>query len=328
MSEELFVKIINGSATTTEKNDFYQELEKNGELKEAFFQFKTIYAITASTRISSSDHSIASFERIWSHLNPEKRVSIQGLWYRYAALFILALGLGFLVQYMVDSNKATPVYTQQIEYSAEKGAVSTIHLEDGSSIWLSSGSRIILIKKSTGEMSAELNGEAYFDMVPDPRRNFVVDLGFFKVRDIGTKFDIRAYQEEQVINVALVEGRVDFCQRGAAPMRSLKPGEYMQFNKQSNHLVVSKQDPSIATAWKEGKFVFIHKTLGEICHELESWYNVEIVIGNKSLANTRYTSVIKRTTTVKLVLNMLSLTDKINYKITDRKEAKDFVYIY
>jgi len=328
MSEELFVKIINGSATSTEREEFYRELAVNDELKEAFFHFKTIYAITASTRISSSDHTIASFERIWNHLNPEKRLSISELWYRYAAIFVVALALGFLVQYMATREREIPVITQQIEYSAEKGAVSTIHLEDGSSIWLSSGSRIVLIKKSTGEMRAELNGEAYFDMVPDPRRNFVVDLGFFKVRDIGTKFDIRAYKEEQVINVALAEGQVDFCQSGSATILSLKPGEYMQYNKQSNHMAVSKQDPSIATAWKEGKFVFIHKTLGEICHELESWYNVEIVISDKALANTRYTSVIKRTTTVKLVLNMLSLTDKINYKITDRKEDKDFVYIY
>ena len=102
----------------------------------------------------------------------------------------------------------------------------------------------------------------------------------------------------------------------------------MQFDKQTNHMNVTKQDPSIAAAWKDGKFVFIHKSLAEICRELEAWYNVRIEINNKSLANTRYTSVIKRTTTVKLVLEMLSLTDKIHYKITDRKEGKDLVYIF
>ena len=93
-------------------------------------------------------------------------------------------------------------------------------------------------------------------------------------------------------------------------------------------MTVSRRDPSIATAWKDGKFVFIDKSLAEICRELENWYNVEIIIRDKSLANTKYTSVIKRTTTVNMVLKMLSLTDKINYKITDRKEAHDIVYVY
>lgn len=328
MSDELFIRIINGSATEAEKRSFYQELEVNNELKEAFFQYKAIYAVSLSNEKRISNYSSGSFENIWNRLNPARVSSLRERWYKYAAIFVVALLLGITVQYVITANREIPVYSQQIDYSSEKGAVSTIHLEDGSSIWLSSGSRISIIKKSTGEMSAILNGEAYFDMVPDPRRDFVVDLGFFKVKDIGTKFDIRAYREEQVINVALADGRVDFYKNGAAPVLSLKPGEYMQFNKQSSHMAVSRQDPSLATAWKEGKFVFIHKTLGEICHELESWYNVEIVISDKSLANTRYTSVIKRTTTVKLVLNMLSLTDKINYKITDRKEEKDFVYIY
>src|SRR5665647_2800881 len=49
---------------------------------------------------------------------------------------------------------------------------------------------------------------------------------------------------------------------------------------------------------------------------------------NQSLAKSKYTSVIKRTTTVKMVLKMLALTDKINYSIDERKEVRDIVYIY
>jgi transmembrane sensor len=328
MSEEIFVKILSGSATQAEKSNFYLELEENSDLREEFFQYKTLYTIAVcqnSRELPIPGDSLENFRR---RLKSSHGLTSIGLWYRYAAIFIVALAFGFLVQYLIAENKEQPVYTHQIQYSSEKGSVSVIHLKDGSSIWLSSGSKIILSGKSTGEMTAVLNGEAYFDLVPDPNRNFVVDLGYFKVRDIGTKFDIRAYHDEKGITASLSDGQIDFSKDGVHPIVSLKPNEYMQFDKETNHLVVSKQDPSIATAWKDGKFVFIHKTLAEICHELESWYNVQIVISDKSLANTRYTSVIKRTTTVKLVLKMLSLTDNINYKITDRKEGKDIVYIY
>ena len=111
-------------------------------------------------------------------------------------------------------------------------------------------------------------------------------------------------------------------------MLSMKPGEHMQFEKETNQISVSQEDPSLAIAWKDGKFVFIDKSLAEICKELENWYNVEIIIGNQTLANTKYTSVIKRTTTVNMVMKMLSLTDKINFKINERKEGRDIVYIY
>jgi ferric-dicitrate binding protein FerR (iron transport regulator) len=328
MSEEIFIKIINNSATDAEKLCFYSEIESNRELREEYIQYKTLYTLAHCPNNNKIFPTKDNFEDFWSQLNSSGNRPVFHLWFRYAAIFVVALALGFTVQYLINSKKEIPVYSSHIEYTSEKGAVSAIHLEDGSSIWLSSGSKIVISKKSTGEMSAVLNGEAYFDMVPDPKRNFVVDLGYFKVRDIGTKFDIRAYQCEQLIYAALSDGQIDLCKSESVPVLSLKPGEYMQFNKQSNQVVVSKQDPSIATAWKDGKFVFIHKTLGEICHELECWYNVQIIIHDKILENTRYTSVIKRTTTVKLVLEMLSLTDKINYKITDRKEAKDIVYIY
>ena len=328
MSEERFIRILSNSASHAEKNRFYQELEDNNNLREAFLNYKTIYTISVCQNNGKMPIPDSGFEEFWNRLKPVKSITSIQLWFRYAAIFIMALSLGFFAQYIISGKKETPVFTHQIEYTSEKGAVSIVHLEDGSAIWLSSGSKIIIISKSTGEMSALLNGEAYFDMVPNSKRKFVLDLGYFKVKDIGTKFDVRAYHDEKGISASLVDGKIEFSRNEEQPMLSIKPGEYMQFDKLSSQMVVSPQDPTIATAWKEGKFVFIHKTLAEICHELESWYNVEIIITNKSLANTRYTSVIKRTTTVKLVMKMLSLTDNINYKITDRKEAKDIVYIY
>ena len=295
MSEERFIRILSDSATHAEKENFYQELEKNSDLREAFLNYKTIYTISVCQNNGKLPVSDSSFEEFWNKLKPVKSFTSFQLWFRYAAIFVMALSLGFLVQYLIAGKKEIPVYTHQIEYTSEKGAVSIVHLEDGSAVWLSSGSKIIITSKSTGEMTAQLNGEAYFDMVPNPRRNFVLDLGYFKVKDIGTKFDVRAYHDEKGISASLVDGKIEFSKGEEQPILSILPGEYMQFDKQSNHMVVSPQDPSIATAWKEGKFVFIHKTLAEICHELESWYNVEIIITNKALANTRYTSVIKRT---------------------------------
>ena len=328
MSDEIFNKILNNSATEAEKSSFYKSLEEDSDKRAMFQQYKNLYV--AATYHSNKHINLQkdSFERFWDRVNPSKAYLLVGLWYRYAAVFVVALSLGFLMQYLIPANKGIPILTQQIKYTSEKGSVSTIHLEDGSAIWLSSASKITIKKSSDGEMTAQLNGEAYFDMVPDSARKFIVDLGDFKVRDIGTKFNIRAYSDEKGVYATLIDGRIDLFSKGDRSMGTMKPGEYLQYDKQDNHIHFSQQDPSVAIAWKEGKFVFIDKTLSEICRELENWYNVQIIIQNKSLAKTKYTSVIKRTTTVNLVLKMLSLTDKINYKITDRKEASDIVTIY
>ena len=328
MSDEIFIKILNNSASEVEKSDFYQSLEKDSGLRESYHQYKNLFAVSTTGNLKYSDLQKTSFGRFWNRVNPAVEFGIIKFWHRYAAVFIVALALGFLLNHLIVGPKEIQAFVQQIEYTSEKGSVSTIHLEDGSHIWLSSASKLILHKNSTGEMSAKLDGEAYFDLVPDQSRKLTVDLGNFKVKDIGTKFNIRAYTAEADIFTTLVIGQIDLFDSSEKPLLSMKPGEYLQYNKQTNRMVVTQRDPTIATAWKDGKFVFIDKTLGEICKELENWYNVEIIISNKSLANSRYTSVIKRTTTVSMVLKMLSLTDKINYKITDRKEARDIVTIY
>ncbi|MEI7831123.1 MAG: FecR domain-containing protein [Prolixibacteraceae bacterium] len=328
MSEEIFIRILNNSATEAEKSSFFQSMEEDSDLREQYQQFKNLYVASSLNPELSDSIQKESFEKFWNRVNPGKPKQVLNWWYRYAAVVLVTLATSFFIQYLIQSNPQDKEIVQKIEYSSEKGSVSKVMLEDGSAIWLSSASSVKLEKRENGEMMASMSGEAYFDMVPDPGRKFSVAMGSFKVKDIGTKFNIRAYKDEPGVYTSLVDGKIEFLSKSDQKLLSLNPGEYMQFNNQSMKMTVSEQDPTIATAWKDGKFVFIDKTLEEICHELENWYNVKIVIENKTLAATKYTSVIKRTTTIKLVLQMLTLTDKINYSITDKKEGSDIVLIY
>jgi len=328
MSEEIFIRILNNSATDAEKSSFFQSIEEDSDQREQFKQCKNFYVASSLNPELHNSIQKESFERFWNRVHPGKQQKVLNLWYRYAAIVLVTLASSFLIQYLISNKQQGNEIVQQIEYSSEKGSVSKVLLEDGSVIWLSSASRVKLQKTANGEMMARMSGEAYFDLVPDSKRKFMVDMGSFKVKDIGTKFNIRAYKDEPGVYTSLVDGKIEFLSKSDQNLLTMKLGEYMQFNKQSMKMTVSEQDPTIATAWKDGKFVFIDKTLSEICHELENWYNVKIEIENKKLAETKYTSVIKRTTTIKLVLQMLSLTDKINYSITDKKEGSDIVLIY
>ena len=328
MSEEIFIRILNNSATEAEKSSFFQSMEEDSDQRELYQQCKNLY-VSSSLRPEMHDSiQKESFERFWNRAHPGKQQKVLNLWYRYAAIVLITLSTSFLIQYLVSNKQHGNEIVQQIEYSSEKGSVSKVLMEDGSAIWLSSASKVKIQKTANGEMMARMSGEAYFDLIPDSKRKFTVDMGSFRIKDIGTQFNIRAYNNEPGVYTSLVDGKIEFLSKSDQNVLTMKPGEYMQYNKQSMKMTVSEQDPTIATAWKDGKFVFIDKTLSEICHELENWYNVKIVIENKTLAATKYTSVIKRTTTIKLVLQMLSLTDKINYSITDKKEGSDIVLIY
>jgi len=326
MSDNYLHKILNNTASEAEKKEFYDTLKNDSEKRDEFYQSKNLFVLSQINSESYQKQQNESFVNFWDKVHSAQSSKIISIWMRYAAIFILASVLGFLAESMLN-RKESITLSQHIEYSSEKGSVSTIHLEDGSVIWLSSGTNLILNKNSQGETTATLNGEAYFELIPNPERNFVIDFGQFKVKDIGTKFNIRAYESESSISTSLVEGKIDLINEYGKSILKMNPGEFINYGRLNNKITVSQRDPSVVKAWTEGKFVFIDQTLTEICNELENWYNIEIQIEDQKLANTRYTSVVKRSTTVKMVLQILAITDHINYEIIDKKEGKDLIKI-
>ena len=325
MSEEIFHKIINNTASETEKLEFFQLLETNPEKRDEFYRFKNLYVVSSLNTDNYSKLADKNFNKFWSQVNTSKTLTL-GSWMRYAAIVVVASSLGFLANSLTKKEK-TVISENHIEYSSEKGSVSSVKLDDGSVIWLSSGTKLALDKNTDGKTVARLNGEAYFDLVPNPKRNFVVDLGKFQVHDIGTTFNIRAYESENKISTSLISGQIDFVQESGSSMLTVKPGEYVEYDKNSNNIEVTEHDPSEITAWKEGKFVFIDQSLGDICKELERWYNIEISIEDQNLSEIKYNSVVKRSTTVEMVLKYLAVTDQIKYEITNKKEGKDIIKI-
>ena len=186
MLEEIFIKILDNSATEAEKISFYQWIEEDSAQREIFYTYKNLYAVSNCVATKHVELQKDSFEYFWNKVNPVKEFGIYKFWIRYAAVFVVALVMGFMMRsIIIPEHTKIQTIAQKIEYTSEKGSVSTIHLEDGSAIWLSSASKIILSKNADGEMAAQLNGEAYFDLVPDTARKLIVDLGYFKLKDIG-----------------------------------------------------------------------------------------------------------------------------------------------
>jgi ferric-dicitrate binding protein FerR (iron transport regulator) len=326
-TEELFHKILSGTAGKEEMRDFYQSLEHDKELRTKYHHYKNLFVLGKREDQGQVKIKPDGFEKFWKQAHPPVYRRIPRL-LKYAAIVLFALACGYFVRTFRPADEAETLVAQQVEYSSKKGSISSVHLEDSSIIWLSSDTRISIEKFPDGRMTAHLEGEAYFDLVPDPGREFLVDLGPIIVKDIGTAFNIRSYEDEQDISVTLEKGKLDVMKRNHEPLLSVAPGELVRFDKVARSMTVTEKDPAVVSAWKDGKFVFIDQALSEISRELENWYDIEIKICDQKLASTRYTSVVQRTSTVDYVLKMLALTDNVQYKIINREGKCDKVEIY
>ena len=138
-----------------------------------------------------------------SNRKPFQRVAL------VAGLFLLA-GTIFILSRSVQvgfSNKETAL----VEKENSKGVKSTIELSDGSKIWLNADSRIQFPKVFSGDTrEVYLNGEAFFEVTKIPSRPFIIHLANGTVRVLGTSFNIRAYDNEKLIETSVATGKVAF----------------------------------------------------------------------------------------------------------------------
>lgn len=146
----------------------------------------------------------AGMGRFWMH--PALRV---------AAFFVAMLSVGILAYQAAggDRPQGAPL-ALTFEASTPLGSKSRLVLPDQTVVWLNAGSSLTCRNAvAAGGTPREvwLEGEAYFEVAPDSLRPFIVRSEKLRVRVTGTHFDVRAYPDEEIVDVALVSGKVFVC---------------------------------------------------------------------------------------------------------------------
>ena len=95
--------------------------------------------------------------------------------------------------------------------TAPRGAVVRYELPDNSTVWLNSGSTLIYPTRFDRKTRrVQLDGEAYFEVQANPEKPFYVGASDgLSVKVYGTKFNVEAYSDDDIITTTLENGHVD-----------------------------------------------------------------------------------------------------------------------
>lgn len=178
---------------------------------------------------------------------------------------------------------------ETIEKFNPKGQKLTVFLSDGSKVKLNAESKI-RYRKPLDEDSrvVYLEGEAFFEVVPDKSRPFIVRSANLETKVLGTSFNVKAYPGEHQINVAVKTGLVSVIntEQKLANIQNksivLSPTEMASFSMENNDMSVTKYDPKEVLSWSEGVLYFNDATMEQFVGELERWYGIDIVVERKT----------------------------------------------
>lgn len=202
------------------------------------------------------------------------------------------------------------------------GGEYQLQLSDGTKVWLNAGSELSYpIVFSGPEREVSLTGEAYFEVATDKSRPFRVHSDKFDVVVTGTAFNISVYPEEKEHQIALVHGGVNILS-GQKLLSKLQPGKQLEYNVENGYYSVSDADLESITAWKNGLFLFRDENLSSITKKLGRWYNVDFKIRTGLTPHQQYSGTIKRDESLENTLNILKLTNEIDFKIKNEREIE------
>lgn len=183
---------------------------------------------------------------------------------------------------------------REFQVSTRTGEQKTIILSDGSRLTLNTNTRILIhYTENTRTVILEY-GEAYFDVVHNGARPFVVSVGDRRVVDLGTRFLVnRAAVAGDSLTVAVIEGRVAVAPMDATdivrPQMSLKvhivsAGQILGIRPHSSP-VIRSVSLQVATAWLNGQLIFDSTSLDEAAAEFNRYSPIQIKVLSREAAH-------------------------------------------
>jgi ferric-dicitrate binding protein FerR (iron transport regulator) len=237
------------------------------------------------------------------------------------------------------TRKEAIVAAKSNEITAPKNGISKIQLPDGSRVWLNMGSKLIYSNDfGTDQRRVSLVGEAFFDVVKDPQRPFVVTTPTISIRVLGTKFNVRSYNNDKTSEAALIRGKIELTVlKNPEKKIILNPSEKLTvINNQEPQLKsntptnrVAEETPLIALSrihqakkdtlpsealWLENKLAFDAEDFENIAQKMERRYNVNIVFENEEVKKLRFTGKFEKESIDKALMS-LQKTVTFRYKI-------------
>jgi transmembrane sensor len=262
-------------------------------------------------------------------------------WFVAAVMSLSIFAIVFSIFYYNAFNtykQSQPIAKSEI--STKNGSRSKIQLPDGTSVWLNSSSKLTYNNENFGGSIREVSlvGEAYFDVVKNPSKPFVIHTAKMDIKVLGTAFNVKSYPTDKTTETSLIHGSVEVTLNDRQEKIMLKPSEKLIFNTLQNksekintlkdnlkinekekpiielsHLTIYPIDNSIVeTAWMENKLVFRNESLEDIALKMERWYGVSIVISNEKLKKELITGSFEKET-IYQALKALQFTNKFNY---------------
>ena len=209
---------------------------------------------------------------------------------------------GFLIIVYIQNTRLSQTvhhWANEVVISNTSKAITQKTLPDGSTVWLSPGT-VLRYGKTFAAQNREvaMTGDAFFDVVKNPQRPFVIYSGKVTTKVWGTSFRVNAADDQPAACVSVLTGKVSvsmapdfehalkkaFGFTGNTNQVMLLPGQQGIYLK-AQHLLKSNKINDSATLglWQKANVSFNNAALKNVIGILNKTFSVEISTNDPAL---------------------------------------------
>jgi ferric-dicitrate binding protein FerR (iron transport regulator) len=203
-------------------------------------------------------------EQVMAQQDERNKSGGKRLFFRIAALVIFAVGVTWFFITKVAPHTITKESTAELTDFA---------LPDGTHVWLNARSTLKYGSDyNEDDRVVALIGEAYFEVTRHVSKPFIVRTGNATTQVHGTAFNLRRYEKEPTIELAVVHGKVTF---GANKKLEVSAGEAAAFNVTEEDVKRCERNPN-ADAWRTKKLVFKDAAMRDVIRDIERYFHITL----------------------------------------------------
>jgi len=322
--ETLIAKYLAGETSSAEEQRLHEwvaESKENeaqlGRARQAFALTKMHYAPDAHQQLNIDVD--LEWQRFISRIETSKgdqktfifNFPLSNQWLKVAASIVLVVVSGFVANYLLTR----PVDT--IYQTAEN--TEMFSLPDGSVVTLNRYSKLTFAEdfgKNIREVTLE--GEGFFEVVPDTANPFVVQVDKTLVRVLGTSFSVQGYLTRPSLEVTVATGRVAVATKDINQEVQLETGERAIYSRNSRELKKQVNEDANFLSWKTKQLIFNAANLQEVVAAVGFTYGVEIVVST-AIPDSCKVTVSFDNQSLDAILNVLKSTLDLTYRTIGKK---------
>jgi len=328
---ETLAKYLSGEMSGDELSDFESEIAVSEEYKISIENMKNQWSAMKGYKEPHAPDTLKAWNKLHTRLGEEKLIPARNTetrrrfmpsFLKIAAVILILIGVGAAIYLQVNRKSSV----EMVELNTVNEANTLIKtLKDGSVIYIAQDSRFSFPREfESDSRNVALKGEAFFDIVSNPEKPFIIETDEVVIEVLGTAFNVKT-QNGKGFELIVDRGKVKVTlKKDPSHHELVLAGE--KINTFKNNLVKTKYVAGSDQPWYKQRMHFKDESLQNIISVLNRNFNTTFVLAEKETGNRKLTVTFENETPetmtelICVTLNLKSQTINGSVILSENKE--------